>query len=538
MSALLSVRGLTVRFGGATAVEGASFDLAPGEALGVVGESGSGKSMTCRALMALTPSAAAVTGSARLEGDELLGPGGAAVAARGRRLGMVFQVPSTHLDPLMRVGDQVAEGLVRHDGLSRAEARRRAVGLLEEVRLPEPERWARAYPHELSGGMKQRAMIAAALAPRPAVLLADEPTTALDVTVQAEILALIGRACRERGMGLVLVSHDLAAVAATCDRVLVMRAGRIVEEGPTVVVVSDPRHPYTRALLDAHPGRLAPAPASPSGAPPLLEAGGVTIRYARRGLADLLRGRKGPAPAVRGADLSLRRGGALGIVGESGSGKSTLARALTGLVRPEAGRLRLDGREADWRDVARPAHLRRIQLIYQHPAEALSPRLPALAAVAEPIHRHGLAPRAEARRRAAALMEEVGLGPELHGRRPSELSGGQCQRVAVARALALDPEALIADEATSALDVTVQAQLLALLARLRRERGLALILISHDLGVVRHLCDRVVVMRRGEIVEAGETARVLSEPAHPYTRALVAAIPRLPGEPAPARGAA
>ena len=295
MSALLSVGDLRVAFGADAVVEGVGFELARGEALGIVGESGSGKSMTCRAVLGLLPPAARVSGSVRLDGAELLAPGGEAMAAaRGRRMAMIFQAPASHLDPLMRIGDQVAEALIRHRGLPRAEARRRAAALLGDMRIPDPARWARAYPHEVPGGMKQRAMIAGALACDPDVLLADEPTTALDVTVQGEILALLARLGRERGLAVVLVSHDLGAVAQVCDRVLVMRAGRIVEHGPTARVVGAPRQPYTRVLVDAHSTRLGRAARAPSpAATPRIEARGITVRYGGRGLVDLLRNRPG-----------------------------------------------------------------------------------------------------------------------------------------------------------------------------------------------------------------------------------------------------
>ncbi len=532
MSALLSVRDLTVAFGAEEAVRRVSFDLARGEALGIVGESGSGKSMTCRSILRLTPSAARLSGEIVFDGTDLLGLGEAALdKVRGPRIAMIFQNPASHLDPLMRIGAQVAEALRRHRGMSAAEARAEAVRLLDDMRIPEPERWARAYPHQLSGGMKQRAMIAAALACDPDILLADEPTTALDATVQKAILELLGRLRRERGLSLIFVSHDLGAVASVCDRALVMRRGEIVERGAVRDLVTRPAHPYTQALVAAHPDRLPlRPPADPGEAAPLLEAERLDIRYGGRSVSDVLRRRPGGFHAVKEASFALRPGQALGIVGESGSGKSTIARALVGLVRPSGGEIRFDGAPADTSGAGRVAYLRQVQLIYQHPAEALSPRLTAFDAIAEPLLRHRIVPKGALRARVEELMRQVELDPSLAGRLPAQLSGGQCQRVAIARALAMEPRVLIADEVTSALDVTLQAQVLELLLllRLRRERNLAMIFISHDLGVVRHLCGAAIVMRNGRIVEAGPVDQVLDAPRDAYTRALVEAVPHLP----------
>ncbi len=531
MSSLLSVCNLAVRFGDVTAVEGVSFDLARGGALGIVGESGSGKSVTCRALMRLLSPGAAISGSIRFDGTDLATlPGPELDALRGRRMGMIFQSPASHLDPLMRIGEQVGQTLLRHRRLAGRPLRDEVLRLLDIVRIPDPGRWARAYPHQLSGGMKQRAMIAGALACGPDLLIADEPTTALDATVQKGILDLLVRLRREQELSMIFVSHDLGAVAQVCDEMVVMQAGRIVEAGPTEQIIRAPRHDYTRRLVSAHPDRLPPRPPRKlaAGTTPRLAVEGLKVRFGGRSLADLLAGREGGFTAVHDGTLEVRAGEALGIVGESGSGKSTLARALVGLNRPERGEIRYDGRRVQPKDIDRATFLRDVQLVYQHPYEALSPRLTAFQSIAEPLARHRIVPPDRISARVAELMREVDLSPDLGQRRPAQLSGGQCQRVAIARALALEPRVLIADEVTSALDVTLQAQVLDLLVRLQAERGLTMIFISHDLGVIRRLCDHVIVMRAGRIVEAGPTARVFDAPAETYTRDLLAAIPRLP----------
>lgn len=531
MSALLSVRELGVRFGDVVAAESVSFDLQRGSSLGIVGESGSGKSVTCRSLMRLLAPGAVVSGSAHFDGADLLKvPASALDGIRGRRIAMIFQSPSSHLDPLMRIGDQVGQALGRHRGLAGLALKAEVLRLLEIVRIPDPGRWARAYPHQLSGGMKQRAMIAGALACRPDLLIADEPTTALDATVQKGILDLLAHLRREQGLSMIFVSHDLGAVAQVCEEMVVMRAGRIVESGPTIRIIEAPRQDYTRRLVSAHPDRLPPRPPRRLArtAQPLLATRSLRVRYGGRTLADLLARREGGFTALHDCDLAVRRGEALGIVGESGSGKSTLARALVGLNRPTGGDIIYEGRRADPAGPDRMTYLREVQLIYQHPYEALSPRLTAFQSIAEPLRRHRIVPAEEIAGRVEELMREVDLTPDLGQRRPGQLSGGQCQRVAIARALALEPRVLIADEVTSALDVTLQAQVLDLLIRLQAERELTMIFISHDLGVIRRLCDRVVVMRGGRVVEAGPTERVFDAPAEAYTRELIEAIPRLP----------
>ena len=496
----LTVRGLALArvgapadAGGRSITEGVSFEIAPGEALGIVGESGSGKSLTLRAIAGLLPN-----GVAQTSGE----------VAFGGAVGMVFQDPLSALDPLTRVGTQLREACVAA-GESDPAARVRE--LLGEVRLGDPERIARAYPHELSGGQCQRIVIAMALAGRPAVLLADEPTTALDATVQREVLALLATLRRERGLTLVFVSHDVAVVAAMCERVAVMRAGRIVEAGPTATVLAQPEYPYTRELLAAIP--RAPRPAASTATP---EALGETASDGAPVLAVRdLRVRYGGREAVREVTFEVR--GALGLIGESGSGKTTIARAIAGELTPAGGEVVFAGERTE------------IQLIPQDPTSSLNPRRTVGATLAEALRAHDRRARkrgGETTARVIALLAEVGLAPEHAGRYPHELSGGQRQRVAIARGLAAEPRILIADEATSALDVSVQAAILALLARLRRERGLALIVISHDLAVVSALCDDVVVLRDGAVVEQGPDALV--RPREPYTRELVDAIVHLP----------
>ncbi|APE44038.1 hypothetical protein BOO69_11925 [Sulfitobacter alexandrii] len=529
MSPLLSVRDLSVRFGQTTAVDGISFDVERGSALGIVGESGSGKSVTCRALMRLLPPAARIEGTATYDGQDLLEmPLPALNRIRGKRIAMIFQSPASHLDPLMRIGDQVAETLRKHTTMKGQAVRDEVVRLLDVVRIPDPERWARAFPHQLSGGMKQRAMIAGALACQPDLLLADEPTTALDATVQKSVLDLLAQLRREQNLSMIFVSHDLGAVAQVCDDLLVMRRSKLMESGPVARIIDAPQHEYTRQLIASHPDRLALRPVADAGTgAPLIEARGLRVRYGGRSLADLVSGREGGFVAVENADLAVRPGETLGIVGESGSGKSTLARALVGLVKPREGTVHFDGAPADPAGRGRVAYLRDVQLIYQHPFEALSPRMTVTQAIAEPLRRHRLCPAREIGTRVADLMEQVGLPGKLADRHPRQLSGGECQRVAIARALAFDPRVLIADEVTSALDVTLQAQVMDLLLKLQKERGLSMIFISHDLAVIRRLCNSVIVMRRGRIVESGQTAAVFDDPKEAYTRQLIDAIPHL-----------
>ncbi len=530
MSALLEISGLSIAFDGRPVVEDVALSLPRGRTLGVVGESGSGKSLTALAVMGLLPPAARLDPRARIvfDGRDIAGlPERAMRGVRGRRIGIVFQDPMACLNPFMPVGRQIAESARAHLGLGPVAARARARALLEEVGIDEPERRLDGYPHELSGGQQQRVMLAVALAADPDLLIADEATTALDATVQHQILDLLRGLRAQRGMAMLFISHDLGVVAAVADAVAVMRRGRIVEQGPTRDVLSRPREPYTRALIEAR-RRLSAAPPAevPNGAP-VAEARGVRIAY-RRSL-----GLAAPFVAVEDASFAVMRGRTLGLVGESGSGKSSIARALVSLVRPVSGDLRILGRSlaaSGWRA---PRSLRgRRQIVFQNPFGALNPRLTVERLLLEPIAATGDAPAA--RRRLVALLEEVGLGEPHLSRYPHELSGGQRQRVCIARALLSEPDLLICDEVVSSLDVTTQALVVALLARLQADRGFAMLFISHDLDVVAALAHDVAVMRRGRIVDCGPAHAVLAAPRNAYTASLVAATRAvaLPGEPA------
>jgi peptide/nickel transport system ATP-binding protein len=531
---LLTVEDLSIAFdtahGPVQALAGVSFDLAAGEVLGIVGESGSGKTVACRSVMRLLPGNAVIRGGRiRLEGQDVLALGAAELARlRGERVAMIFQNPSTHLDPLMTVGRQVGEALQVHEGLSARAARRRAIELLADMAIPEPQRRVDAYPHQLSGGMRQRVMIAAALACRPALLIADEPTTALDVTVQAQILALLRRLRRERGLSIVLVSHDLGVVAEMCDRVVVMKDGKVVETGGVRQVIERPRAEYTRQLIASQPALMPPAPPRAAAGPPVLRLERLEVTFRQSGgFVDWLR-RRPPhlIRAVDGIDLDLGRGETLGIVGESGSGKSTIARAIVGLAPVAGGRILFDGAPVEkLRPAERQRFRRAVQMVFQDPFTSLNPSFTVAQTLAEPLTQHRLCAPSEVPARVAALVAKVELPAALLQRRPSQLSGGQRQRVGIARALALEPQLVIADEVTSALDVTIQAQILGLFEKLREEMHLSLVLISHDLAVVRHLCERVAVMRHGRLVEAGPTEQVFAAPREDYTKALLAAIP-------------
>lgn len=503
---MILVEDLHVRFphrrGRVHAVRGVSFAIEPGECVAIVGESGSGKSVTARTLVGLAGPGAEVT-AARLE------VGGRDARAftdrdwrhvRGGFAGLVLQDALVSLDPLRRVGDEIGEVLATHRVGDRAGRGGRVRELLEEVHVPEPERRARQYPHQLSGGLRQRALIASALAGGPRLLIADEPTTALDATVQAQILALLGER-RAAGETLLLISHDLAVVSRLADRILVMNGGKIVESAATPVLLSAAAHPYTRELLAAASGRPRPGTAAPG--PVVAEATGLRKEYAGRAV-------------VRDVDVTVRRGEIVGLVGESGSGKSTVAQLLFGLIPPTSGTVRFEGEP--WSGITerrrRPLR-RRLQFISQDPLSSFDPRWTVRRIVGEALP-SGAAPE--------PLLDRVGLGPDVLDRYPRQLSGGQRQRVAIARAIAPRPSLIVCDEPVSALDVSVQAQVLDLLAGIRERDGTALLFISHDLGVVRDLADRVLVMRDGEVVEQG--TEVFTEPTHPYTRALLAAAPR------------
>ena len=533
MTELLDVRGLRVAFDGKEVVHGIDFHIAAGEKLALVGESGSGKTVTALSLLRLVPNAR-LSGVASLFGPQRT-PGGrdllsisehALRAVRGREIAMIFQEPMTALNPLYPVGDQVAEVLQLHEGLGARAAHAAAVQLLADTGIAEPARRAGAFPHQLSGGQRQRAMIAMALACKPRLLLADEPTTALDVTVRAQILALLADLQRQYGMAVLLITHDLNLVRHFADRVAVMENGHIVEHGAAGAVLESPRHPYTRRLIDSRPERdVAPAGGGEDAAP-VLQARALRVGYPvpRPGLKGWLR--KGEFVAVQGADFRVRRGRTLGVVGESGSGKTTLALAALGLL-PHGGTLDLAGRQ--WQGGRRDRDLRRvIQVVFQDPFSSLSPRMTVEAIVGEGLRVHAPGLDTAARRqRVVAALADVGLGeaqyPGLLERYPHEFSGGQRQRLAIARALIVGPQILVLDEPTSALDVTVQKQVLGLLQRLQRERGLSYLLITHDVEVIRAMAHDLLVMKDGAVLEAGPALQLLDAPRHPYTRQLVAA---------------
>ncbi|WP_190132669.1 dipeptide ABC transporter ATP-binding protein [Streptomyces mashuensis] len=536
---LVSVEGLTVDFpgrdgdvrdGAVRAVDGLSFTLAPGAALGIVGESGSGKSTAAYALLGLhRGTGAQVTGTVRVAGHDVQAADDATLRKlRGGTAAMVFQDPLSSLDPYQAIGDQIAEVHRLHrPGTTRRAARARAVAALDRVGIPDAARRARSRPHEFSGGMRQRALIAMAVACEPQLLVADEPTTALDVTVQDRILALLRELREETGMGLVLVTHDLGVAAGSVDELLVMKDGRAVERGPLRPLLHAPRAPYTRELLAAVPRveerRTPPAPAA-TAPEVLLEATGLHRTFGR--------GRHA-VTAVDDVSLTVRAGETVGIVGESGSGKTTLGRMLVRLLDPGAGELRYRGQDIGR---LRGRDLRAVrgdlQMVFQDPASSLNPRRSIGESVADPLRAAGRLTENRIIGRAKELLERVGLDPDAYHRYPHEFSGGQRQRVGIARALAPEPRIVVCDEPVSALDVTTQAQVVALLAELQRDLGLALVFIAHDLAVVRQVSDRLVVMRHGRVVEEGPADEVYDHPRDPYTRGLLAAVPALPPAPA------
>ena len=521
---VLSIEGLSVALPpGADrplAVEAVNLTLRAGEVTCLVGESGSGKSIISKAVMGLLPERVRITGGAIQFGDHDLARLDPASfrALRGAAIGMVFQEPMTALNPLHRVGRQVAEVLRLHTELGPAAIRARVLALFEQTRLPDPAQIARAYPHQLSGGQRQRVVIAMALALRPRLLIADEPTTALDVTTQAQILHLLRELQREQNTAVLFITHDFGVVAEIADRVAVLQRGIVVEQGARDAVLHHPQHPYTQSLLAAVPRLRAPLPTAQLGIP-VLEARHLCKTYARRSL------RATPTRALDDVEIMLRRGETLGIVGESGSGKSTLARVLTGLDHVDRGEVILGGEVLTGlsRRQLRP-YRKRLQMIFQDPYASLDPRQRVADIVAEGPIIHGTAPAA-ARARALELLGLVGLDASAAGRYPHEFSGGQRQRIGIARALALEPEILIADEAVSALDVSVQAQVLALLAGIKAQLGLSMVFVTHDLRVALQICDRLLVMRAGKVVEVGPAAAILQAPQNPYTRALFAAVP-------------
>jgi peptide/nickel transport system ATP-binding protein len=527
MSAVLSLEDVSVRLPpGADrpyALENVSLSLARNEIVCLVGESGSGKSMAANAIMRLLPGGVAITaGRIAFEGRDLAGVSESDMRkVRGAGVAMIFQEPMTALNPLRTIGDQIGEMFRVHTNLSNGEIAARVQALLDEVRIPDPKSAARAYPHELSGGQRQRAMIAMALALDPRVLIADEPTTALDVTTQAQILALIRDLQQRKGTAVLFITHDFGVVAEIADRVAVMQNGRVVEEGTAEALLERPRHPYTQQLIAAVPPLKAP-PARAISAESILTIENVSKTFRSGGF--LGRGQR-VTHAVRTVTLSLPRGATVGIVGESGSGKSTLARCLVRLIDPETGAVRLNGKDlACLTHEEMRAETRHIQMVFQDPFASLNPRRKAGALVAQGLVVHGME-RAQALARARELFALVGLDPAATDRYPHEFSGGQRQRIGLARALALEPQVLIADEPVSALDVSVQAQVLRLLAELRERLGLSIVFITHDLRVAAQVCDLVAVMKDGAIVESGATADVFERPQHPYTQALFAAVP-------------
>ncbi|MDX3750312.1 ABC transporter ATP-binding protein [Streptomyces sp. AK08-02] len=524
--ALVEVDGLTVAFGSLLAVDGLSFRLAKGAALGLVGESGSGKSTVASALLGLhRGTGAEVGGTVRVAGTDVQrAPEAELRRLRGAKAAMVFQDPLSSLDPYYAVGDQIAEVYRVHTKASRRAARARAVDVLDRVGIPDAVRRFRSRPHEFSGGMRQRALIAMALACEPDLLIADEPTTALDVTVQAQILDLLHTLREETGMGLLLVTHDVGVAAESVDDVLVMRHGRAVEHGPVAAVLGTPSEAYTRELLAAVPRvdvRRVPQDSSDA-REVVLEAVGLRREFGR--------GKRAFA-AVDDVSLTVRRGETLGIVGESGSGKTTLGRMLVGLLEPTVGEVRYEGHV---RSGAGPA----VQMVFQDPVSSLNPRRSVGESIADPLRARGEKDESRVRGRVGELLARVGLDPAHYDRYPHEFSGGQRQRVGIARALAAEPRVIVCDEPVSALDVTTQAQVVALLGELQHELGLALVFVAHDLAVVRQVSDRVAVMRRGRIVESGPADEVYDNPRDPYTRQLLAAVPALDPEIAARRRAA
>ncbi len=534
MTALLRVTGLCVDYGSGRranpAVRGVDLEVAPGEIVAVVGESGSGKSTIAHALVRLLPDVARIReGAVVFDGTDLLRtPMAAMRRIRGGRIGFVPQDPSHSLNPLMRVGEQIAETLRRHRAMPRAAAAARAVEILAEVGVPEPERRAGQYPHELSGGLRQRVLIGIAWACEPALVIADEPTSALDATVQRHVLDRMQSLAAEHNTAVLLVTHDLAVAADRADRIIVVEKGVIVESGVAQDVLSAPSHPYTRRLVAAARGlnaaRLRPSAAVvdqlilPAAAEPLLTVTGLSKTYGRA--------KTGAAPAVDGVEFAIPRGSTFSLVGESGSGKSTTARMVARIIPADTGSIVFDGVDITGTGGEALRQLRRrIQVVYQNPFGSLDPRMTVERIIAEPLRAFGIGSARERATTVRELLGQVRLAADLRTRRPAELSGGQRQRVAIARALALRPEFVVLDEPVSALDVSVQEQVLQLLVDLQAEFGLTYLFISHDLGVIRQISDRVAVMKDGRILEQADARRIFDDASHPYTRELIAAIP-------------
>ncbi|WP_373785513.1 dipeptide ABC transporter ATP-binding protein [Delftia acidovorans] len=555
--AVLSVRGLSVTFdtykGPVQVLDDVSFDIAPGEILGVVGESGAGKSMTGAAVIGLIePPGRISAGTVQLRGERIDTLRGEDLRRiRGRRIGSIFQDPLTSLNPVYTVGWHLVETIRTHLPVSEKEAEARALALLEEVEIPQARERMAQYPHQFSGGMRQRVAIALALCAEPELIIADEPTTALDVSVQAQIIALLRRVCKERGAAAMLITHDMGVIAETADRVMVMYQGRVLETGPVRQVLDAPQQPYTQVLMGAIPsvhhrvqrlpvpevggGPAAPAvpwqpgAGAPEPAAALLEVRDLCKEFdlSSGWLARLLaREDKKILKAVDGVGFSIRRGSTFGLVGESGSGKSTVARMVAGLTPPTSGTVLFDGVDK-WSPAAQTVAMRRrFQMIFQDPYASLNPRWTVQELIAEPLQVLALtAGKDETAERVQEALRRVRMKPDDARKYPHQFSGGQRQRIAIARALASRPEFIICDEPTSALDVSVQAQVLNLMRDLQEEFGLTYLLISHNLAVIRHMCDDIGVMQRGRLVETGEAGAVLDAPQHAYTRALMAAVP-------------
>ena len=530
--ALLEVRDLALSFvtrdGVNKALDGISFDVEAGQITAIIGESGSGKSVACYSMLGLVPMPPGRLdgGSARFDGQDLLTISAAERRAiRGRDIAMIFQDPMTGLNPFMRIGAQLIEPLRVHRNVAKAEARKRAIELLGEVGIRDPESTVNCYPHEFSGGMRQRVMIAMALINEPRLLIADEPTTALDVTIQAQILALIAELQKTRDIGVLLISHDLAVVADIADRISVMQDGRIVEHGDRAAIFEHAAHPYTRKLLAAIPSGTKTSATEPvdkrhNDAPDEVPL----IRVAQ--LKTWFHSGREVVKAVDDVSFEIRRGEVLGLVGESGSGKSSLGRSLLRLVPISGGQVTFDGVDITGLKGAALKNLRRrMQMIFQDPFASLNPRMSVFDTLAEPLLLHGIESRQSVASAVLKLMDDVGLARSAVRKYPHEFSGGQRQRIATGRALATRPQFVVADEPVSALDVTIQAQILALMEQLVREYGLTLLFVSHDLAVVKRLADRIIVLYRGRIVEQNTGERLFASPQQPYTRQLLSAIP-------------
>ena len=515
---LLEIESLTVRYGNETAIDGLSFSLDAGESVGLVGESGSGKTQTALAILGLLSRNAVVGGSIKFDGEELQGASDKQLnAIRARRISIVFQDPMLALNPYLRIGEQIARILIEHQIAAETTPEERVIEMLGAVGLPDPERQSRAYPHQLSGGMRQRAMIASALITEPDLLIADEPTTALDVTVQAQILELLNAI--RKNTALLLITHDLGVVAGHCERMLVLEKGRLIESGSTRDVFRAPQQKHTRIMLDAAPRMTRQDFPAPVNGETLLQVEGIAVSYREAGHGQL--------HAVRDVNLQLKQGETVAIVGESGSGKSSLVRAILGLIPPRAGTVSFLGESLAREAGARAAEIRRdLQLVFQDPVGSLNPQMRVADIVREPllVHEKQLT-QAETNQRVVAMLGQVGLDDIFLRRFPHELSGGQAQRVAIARALILKPRVLVCDEAVAALDGSVREQILQTLRELQQASGLSILFISHDLGVVRAISHRVLVMYLGRLVELADNASLFGRTQHPYTKALIDAVP-------------